>query len=53
MSRRPHPYFGRLNHREEKRPLEPGQRNACEPRVKLRDEPGILWDAIREKFPQD
>jgi hypothetical protein len=30
------------------RRLEPGQRNACEPLVKPRDEPGILWDSFRE-----
>ena len=48
MSRRPHPYFGRLNRREDVSKPEPGQRNACEPLVKPRDEKGILWDAFRE-----
>ncbi len=49
MSRRPHPYFGRINRGEEVRKLEPGQRNACEPLAKPRDEPGILWDAFRDE----
>ena len=49
MARRPHPYFGRLNRREDVRKLEPGQRNACEPLAKPRDEMGILWDAFREE----
>ena len=49
MSRRAHPYFSRLNRREEVRKLEPGQRSACEPLIKPRDEPGILWAAFREK----
>jgi hypothetical protein len=47
--RRHHPYFGRLNRREELRKLEQGQRSAAEPLVKPRDEPGILWDAFREE----
>jgi hypothetical protein len=49
MARRSHPYFGRLNRREILRKLEPGQRTACEPLVKPREEPGILWDAFREE----
>ena len=47
MTRRRHPYFGRINRREELRKLEPGQRNACEPLVKPRDEPGVLWAPFR------
>ena len=39
----------RLLRREELRKLEPGQRNACEPLAKPRDEPGILWDAFRDE----
>ena len=49
MSRRPHPYFSRLNRSEEVRKLGPGQRSACEPLVKPHDEPGILWAAFREE----
>ena len=52
MSRRPHPYFGRLNRREELRKLEPGQRNACEPLFKPRDELGVLWEAFRDPQTQ-
>lgn len=51
MSRRAHPYFGRLNRREVPRKLEPGQRNACEPLVKPADEPGVLWEPFRDKGP--
>jgi len=47
--RRSHPYFGRINRREATRKLDPGQRTACEPLVKPRDEPGILWDAFRDE----
>jgi len=47
--RRPPPYFGRLNRREQPRKLEPGQRNACEPLIKPREEPGILWAPFREE----
>jgi len=50
--RRPHPYFGRLNRREQPRKLGPGQRNACEPLIKPKDEPGILWAAFRERPEQ-
>ena len=49
MSRRPHPYFGRLNRREEVSKLEPGKRKTCEPLVKPRDVPGVLWDAFRDE----
>jgi len=49
MSRRPHPYFGRLNNREDVRKPEPRQRNVCEPLVTPRDQPGILWDPFREE----
>jgi hypothetical protein len=49
MSRRPRPYFGRLSRSEEPRKLAPRQRNACEPLIKPRDEPGILWDAFRDE----
>ena len=49
MSRRPHPYFGRLNRSEDVRKPEPGRRNACEPLVKPRDVPGVLWDPFRDE----
>jgi hypothetical protein len=49
MSRRPHPYFSRLDRREQERKREPGQRSACEPLIKPRDEPGILWQSFREE----
>jgi len=49
MSRRPHPYFGRLNRRDEPKTPEPAQRSACEPLVKPRDEPGILWAPFRDE----
>ena len=51
MPRRPHPYFGRLNRHEEVAKPKPGSRNACEPSIRPRDEPGILWDAFRDEPP--
>jgi hypothetical protein len=48
MTRRAHPYFSRLNRREQPRRLEPGQRSACEPLVKPSDLPGVLWDEFRD-----
>jgi len=53
MSRRPHPYFGRLNRREVLKKLEPGQRSASEPLVKPRDEPGVLWESFRDEKSPD
>jgi hypothetical protein len=47
--RRPHPYFGRINRREEPRKLEPGQRVACEPLIKPTEEPGVLWAPFRDR----
>lgn len=48
MSRRSHPYFGRLNRRSEA--LKPGPRapNARTPLTKPKDEPGVLWEAFRD-----
>ncbi len=49
MSRKSHPYFGRLNRREEPRKLAPGQRSASEPLAKPREELGVLWAPFREE----
>jgi len=54
MSRKSHPYFGRLNRREILRKLEPGLCNACEPQVEPSNEPGLLWAAFRgEQQPEE
>ena len=49
MARRPHPYFGHLNRGGDEGKVETGRRAASEPRVRARDEPGILWDAFRKE----
>jgi hypothetical protein len=46
-SRRPHPYFGRLNRLEEARKVAPGGGRRATPRANPEREPGILWDEFR------
>lgn len=47
MTRRSHPYFGKLNRLEEVRKRDAGQRRRAEPAVTPDAEPGILWDRLR------
>lgn len=47
VSRRSHPYFGRLNRLEEVRRTAPGQSRRAEPPVTPDTEPGVLWDKLR------
>jgi hypothetical protein len=47
VSRRPHPYFGRLNRLAEVRMAAAGQSRRVEPTVAPDTEPGILWDRLR------
>jgi hypothetical protein len=49
VSRRSQPGFGQLNRRIEAGPLLPRRPNARTPLAKPRDQPGVLWDAFREK----
>jgi hypothetical protein len=51
VSRRGHPYFGRLNRRSEVGKPGPRQPNARTPLTKPKDEPGVLWAAFREPGP--
>jgi len=48
VSRRPHPYFGRLNRLEETRKPGPRRGRRTEPAASPDSEPGVLWDAFRE-----
>jgi len=47
VSRRSHPYFGRLNRLEEMRRTPAGQSRRVEPPVTPDKEPGLLWDRLR------
>ncbi len=47
VSRRSHPYFGRLNRLEEVRRTAAGQGRRVEPPLTPETEPGILWDRLR------
>lgn len=47
VSRRSHPYFGRLNRLAEVRRTGAGQSRRVEPSVTPDTEPGILWDKLR------
>ena len=47
MSRRPHPYFSRINRLDQASKPEPGSRRKSAPVVAVHDETGILWDALR------
>lgn len=47
VSRRSHPYFGRLNRLEEVRRTAAKQSRRVEPPVTPDTEPGILWDRLR------
>ena len=51
MSRHPHPYFSQINRRAEAGLARPRHANARTPLVKPKDEPGVLWEAFREKAP--
>ena len=48
MSRRPHPYFGQLNRLERVRPATPVEGGGAAPPMTPDEEPGVLWQAIRE-----
>jgi hypothetical protein len=47
VSRRPHPYFGRLNRLAEVRRTEAKASRRAEPPVTPDTEPGVLWDRLR------
>ena len=47
VSRRAHPYFGRLNRLEEARKVVPGTARRQEPEACPTREPGLLWDEFR------
>ena len=47
VSRRSHPYFGRLNRLEEVRRTAADKSRRAEPPVKPDTEPGILWETFR------
>jgi len=51
VTRRRHPYFGRLNRRSEIGKPGPRQVNARTPLTKPKDEPGVLWEAFRDLPP--
>jgi hypothetical protein len=51
VTRRRHPYFGRLNRRSEAGKPGPRQANARTPLTKPKDEPGVLWEAFRDLPP--
>ena len=46
-SRRPHPYFGRLNRLEEALKVAPGESRGAVPRTDPESEAGVLWDDFR------
>ena len=47
MSRRPHPYFGRLNRLEEAGMAGAAQAHGRAPKMTPQQEAGILWEAFR------
>ena len=49
MSRSGRAYFSQLNRRIEAGTSLPRRANARTPLAKPKDEPGVLWDAFREK----
>jgi hypothetical protein len=50
VSRHPHPYFSQVRRPEAGSSL-PRRANARTPLVKPKDEPGVLWEAFRDKTP--
>ena len=48
MSRRPHPYFGRINRLEGARVAPPGKGTGRAPKMTPDEQQGVLWQAIRE-----
>ena len=46
-SRRPHPYFGRLNRLEEALKIAPGEGRGAIPQTDPESEAGVLWDRLR------
>ena len=51
MARRGHPYFSQINRRTAALIPGPRRANTRTPLVKPKDEPGVLWDAFRDKHP--
>jgi hypothetical protein len=47
LSRRPHPYFGRLNRLEEAGMAGAAQAHGRAPKMTPQQEAGILWEAFR------
>jgi hypothetical protein len=47
LSRRPHPYFSRLNRLLETPAAASERARAPEPTVTPESEPGVLWEALR------
>jgi hypothetical protein len=52
VSRRAHPYFGRLNRLKEVRRAAAEESRRAEPTVTPDTEPGVLWDRLRAA-PED
>ena len=48
MSRRPHPYFGRINRLEGARLATPGDGRGRAPAMAADEQQGVLWTAFRE-----
>lgn len=48
LSRRPHPYFGRINRLEAARAAAPGQGCGSAPAMSADEQQGVLWAAFRE-----
>ena len=48
MSRRSHPYFGQINRLAAAPVVAPGKKRARPPQMTPDEEPGVLWQAIRE-----
>jgi hypothetical protein len=51
VSRHPHPYFSQLNRRLDSATPGPRRANTRTPLAKPKDEPGVLWEAFRQKTP--
>jgi hypothetical protein len=50
VSRRCRPHFSQLNRRLDPGVPAPRRANARTPLAKPKDEPGVLWDAFRERL---
>ena len=48
MSRRSHPYFGQINRLAAQPVATPGKKRARAPQMTPDEEPGVLWQAIRD-----